>query len=126
MPPFQAGIFIYAKNPEELSEFYQAVLGMTIAARNDQMCVLQSPDFQIIVHAMPPQVAAEVTITRPPQVRDHAAVKFFYTVQRLANAEVEAHSRGGEVFPEQWQGPGFIVRNACDSEGNIFQIRQKV
>lgn len=71
--PTRAGIFIYAKEPDRLSGFYQTVLGMTAAHRTDQMIVLRSPDLQLIVHAMPPQVASQVAITTPPQLRDSAA-----------------------------------------------------
>ena len=122
--PARAGIFIYAKDPDRLSSFYQSVLGMTAAHRTDQMIVLRSPDLQLIVHAMPPQVAAQVSISHPPQLRDTAAIKFFSTVDSLASAQDTAHTYGGQVFPEQWQGPGFVVRNASDPEGNIFQLRQ--
>lgn len=122
--PTRAGVFIYAKNPDRLSGFYQSVLGMTSAHRTDQMVVLRSPDLQLIVHAMPPQVAAQVVVTSPPQLRDGAAIKFFCTVPSLSAAQESAHALGGLILPEQWQGPGFVVRNACDPEGNIFQVRQ--
>lgn len=122
--PARAGIFIYAKNPDHLSDFYESVLGMTVAHRNDQMIVLRSPDFQLIVQALPPHVASNVAITSPPQLRDSAAVKFFCTVPSLSLAHASAKTFGGQVLPEQWQGPGFAVRNACDPEGNIFQVRE--
>lgn len=122
--PSRAGIFIYAKDLDRLSGFYQSVLGMTAAHRTDQMIVLRSPDFQLIVHAMPPHLASRVVIETPPQLRDTAAIKFFCTVPSLAIAQESAHALGGRVLPEQWQGPGFVVRNACDPEGNIFQIRE--
>lgn len=122
--PARAGIFIYAKDPDRLSSFYQSVLGMAAAHRTDQMIVLRSPDMQLIVHAMPEHVASQVTISSPPQLRDSAAIKFFCTVASIAAAQEAAHGLGGAVFPEQWQGPGFVVRNAADPEGNIFQVRQ--
>jgi predicted enzyme related to lactoylglutathione lyase len=122
--PARAGIFIYAKTPDRLAAFYQSVLGMTVAHRTDQMIVLRSPDLQLIVHSIPPHVAAQVSISNPPQLRDTAAIKFFSTVESLASAQDSAHGLGGQVFPEQWQGPGFVVRNASDPEGNIFQLRQ--
>jgi predicted enzyme related to lactoylglutathione lyase len=122
--PARAGIFIYAKDPDRLSGFYQSVLGMAPAHRTDQMVVLRSPDLQLIVHAMPPDAASQVAITSPPQLRDNAAIKFFCTVPSLSGAEESAQSLGGHVLPEQWQGPGFVVRNACDPEGNIFQVRE--
>lgn len=122
--PARAGVFIYAKEPERLAAYYQSVLGMAVAHRTDQMAVLASPDLQLIVHAMPPQIASQVVITSPPQLRDGAAIKFFCTVPSLANAEASAQALGGQVLPGQWQGPGFMVRNACDPEGNIFQLRE--
>lgn len=75
---------------------------------------------------MPPDVASQVEITSPPQVRDRAAIKFFCTVASLSGAEATAHALGGQVLPEQWQGPGFVVRNTVDPEGNIFQLREGV
>lgn len=122
--PSRAGIFIYAKDLDRLSGFYQSVLGMTAAHRTDQMIVLRSPDFQLIIHAMPPHLASRVVIETPPQLRDTAAIKFFCTVPSLAIAAESAHALGGQVVPEQWHGPGFVVRNACDPEGNIFQVRE--
>ena len=124
--PARAGIFIHAKHPDSLSDFYQSVLGMTVAHRTDQMIVLCSPDLQIVVHAMPADIASQVAITRPPRLRDNVAIKFFCTVPSLSGAEESARALGGNVFPEQWQGPGFVVRNACDPEGNVFQVRASV
>jgi len=122
--PARAGIFIYAKDPDRLSGFYESVLGMTAAHRTDQMVVLRSPDLQLIVHATPPEVASGFGITNPPQLRDNAAIKFFCTVPSLSGAQESAQAFGGQVLPEQWNGPGFVVRNAFDPEGNIFQIRE--
>jgi predicted enzyme related to lactoylglutathione lyase len=122
--PARAGVFMYAKDPDRLASFYQSVLGMTADHRTEQMTVLGSPDLQLIVHAMPQHVASQVTIANPPQLRENAAIKFFYTVASLAAAQESAQSLGGLVFPEQWQGRGFVVRNASDPEGNIFQVRQ--
>jgi len=122
--PARAGIFIYAKDPDRLSGFYQSVLGMIPAHRTDQMAVLRSPDLQIIVHAMPSQTAAEVVVACPPKLRDSAAIKFFCTVPSLADAQEAAQALGGQVSGDQWQGPGFVVRNASAPEGNVFQVRE--
>ena len=122
--PARAGVFLYAANLDRLTGFYKAVIGMTEAHRTDQMVVLRSPDLQLIVQTMPAQVAAQVEITAPPRLRDSAAMKFFCTVPSLSTAEASAQALGGQVLPEQWRGPGFVVRNACDPEGNIFQVRE--
>ena len=122
--PARAGIFIYAKDPDRVSAFYQSVLGMAAAHRTDQMIVLRSPDMQLIVHAMPLETSSQIKLTDPPQLRDRAAIKFFCTVDSLSGAEESAQSLGGQVLAEQWHGPGFVVRNAADPEGNIFQVRE--
>ena len=122
--PARAGVFIYARDPQRLAEFYLHVLGMVRMRQTAEMLILRSPDLQLIIHAMPPEVGAALTIESPPRLRDDAAIKFFCTVGSLAEAAAQASSDGGGVLPDEWQGPGFVVRNAYDPEGNIFQVRQ--
>jgi hypothetical protein len=31
---------------------------------------------------------------------------------------------GGDVALEQWRGPGFVVCDATDPEGNLFHVRE--
>lgn len=121
--PARAGLFIYAKNLGRLAAFYEKLLGLARVRATDELVVLSSPDLQLIVHAMPAQVAAQTEIASPPVFRDNAALKFFYTVPSLSEAQTVADSLGGQVLSEHWQGPGFVVRNAVDPEGNIFQLR---
>ncbi|MCU0565927.1 MAG: hypothetical protein MUF49_04950 [Oculatellaceae cyanobacterium Prado106] len=88
--------------------------------------VLNSPDFQLLIHAMPPHIAATVTIQSPPEPRDQTAIKLFFTVDSLAEASVIMRNLGGELLEQEWTGPGFRVRNGYDLEGNIFQLREAV
>ena len=123
--PARAGLFLYAKDLERLVAFYEAVLGMNRIRVSGELIVLASPDLQLIVHAMPPAIAEAVTITSPPKKRENSAMKFFFTVPSIAAAESVASALGGAVLPEQWEGPGFSVRNAYDPEGNVFQVRER-
>lgn len=122
--PARAGLFIYAKDLTRLAKFYESFLGMTRAHATPDLVVLRSPDIQLTLHAMPPAIAASITISDPPAKRDNTALKFFFTVPSLAQAQDLAPSLGGEVLQEQWRGPGFTVCNAVDPEGNIFQVRE--
>lgn len=123
--PAQAGLFIYAKDVERLAAFYQTLLGMQRLHATAELVVLQSPDMQLLLHAMPAQYAAAVTIESPPRRREDTALKFFFTVAELAAARDVAASLGGDVLPEQWPGRGFRACNAIDPEGNIFQLRER-
>lgn len=124
--PARTGALIYAKDLRRLSAFYQEVLGMTVRHADADYHVLASPDTQLIVHAIPPAIAATFEITTPPALREEAAIKPFFTVPSLAAARAHARALGGDVFEEAWEGPGFRVCNAHDPEGNIVQLRELV
>lgn len=124
--PAKAGLFIYAKDLNHLARFYERVLRMSTVHQTDELIILQSPDIQLIIHAMPQHIADGVTISSPPVPREQTALKFFFTVPSISVARDLAVALGGEIFTEQWSGPSFHVRNACDPEGNIFQIREDI
>jgi predicted enzyme related to lactoylglutathione lyase len=122
--PARAGLFVYAKDKDRLSRFYEVVAGMKRLNETPELTVLESPDFQLLVHRIPESIAAGITITAPPSRREDTALKFFFTVASLKVARDNAAALGGEVWNENWKGPGFVVCNAMDPEGNVFQVRQ--
>lgn len=86
--------------------------------------VLQSPDVQLIIHAIPQQYTSGIVIEVPPVPRDEQAIKPFFTVESLAVADALAEQLGGKVCGPIWPGPGLRVRNVCDPEGNIVHLRE--
>lgn len=121
--PARAGALIYAKDLERLSAFYRELLAMTVLTADEQHQVIESTDMQLIIHAIPPAFAKDITIATPPAPREEQAIKLFFTVGCLADAEQRITSSGGLVFGQIYPGPGFRTRNACDPEGNIFHLR---
>lgn len=124
--PARAGILIYALDPPRLSRFYEALLGMRVLAADAEHRILESDDIQLIVHAIPAEYAVGMSIDSPPAMRSEQAIKPFFTVANLASADAQAAALGGYVYGPTWNGPGFAVRNACDPEGNIIQLRELV
>jgi predicted enzyme related to lactoylglutathione lyase len=122
--PARSGLFLYAKDLHRLARFYAAVAELQQVTDTPEMVVLASPDLQLIVHAIPPMIAATIEIATPPVRREDTALKFFLTVASLATARTTAAEHGGEVGHENWRGPGFTVCNAVDPEGNVFQLRE--
>lgn len=122
--PAQSGLFIYAKDLGRLAHFYQSILGMARVHESAELIALQSPQIQLVVHPIPPHIASRIVIKSPPEKRENTALKFFFTVPSIAGARTDAAALGGEVYTENWQGPGFVVSNACDPEGNVFQVRE--
>lgn len=122
--PAAAGVLIYAKDFQALARFYEQVLDMQRLHEDEHIIVLESAALQLLIHALPAEIAARVQVGRPPQRRADVALKFFVTVPAIAEAASVAQALGGQVFDERWQGPGFAVCNAMDCEGNVFQLRE--
>ena len=122
--PAPTGILVYAKDIERLAAFYAAVAAMAPLHATDELIVLQSADLQLLVHRIPAQIAEGIVVASPPVRREDCAIKFFFTVASMEEAASSVARLGGTVFAEQWEGPGFVVNNACDPEGNVFQLRQ--
>lgn len=122
--PAAAGVLIYAKDCQVLAHFYEQVLGMQRLHEDEHIIVLESAVLQLVIHALPAEIAARVNIGTPPQRRADVALKFFVTVAAIAEAQSAAQALGGQVFDERWQGPGFAACNAMDKEGNVFQLRE--
>lgn len=122
--PAHSGLFLYAKDLARVAGFYETVAQLSRLHANHELVVLQGQGIQLVVHAVPAPIAETIVLTSPPQRRDNTALKFFLTVPSLADAGRRAHELGGEVFAEQWPGPGFVARNAMDPEGNVFQLRE--
>lgn len=123
--PAASGVLIYAKHLERMSGFYQRVLGLRELHVDDMHRVLGSPDTQLILHALPPHIADAVQITTPPQPREEQAIKPFFTVASLAEAERAVEACGGCLHGPAWPGPGLRVRNVCDPEGNVLHLRER-
>ena len=122
--PARAGALIYAKDLERLSHFYQTLLSMQLLSADSEHHVIESADIQLVIHAIPPHIAATIAIATPPEPREEQAIKLFFTVPSLSRAETVAASLGGKLFGQEYAGPGFKVRNAYDPEGNILQVRE--
>lgn len=122
--PARTGVLFYAKDVARVSAFYEAVLGAAVRHADGEHRVLESPDAQLIIHAIPAAYADAITIELPPAPREAQAIKPFFTVARLAAAESVVVALGGRVCGPVWPGPGMRVRNVCDPEGNIVQLRE--
>lgn len=124
--PAMAGVLVYAKDVERVSRFYERVLGATVVAADAEHRVLQAPQAQLLIHAIPAAYADPISITVPPVPREAQAFKPFFTVPSLEKAEAAAVEAGGVVHGTVWPGPGLRVRNIADPEGNIIHVRQPV
>lgn len=122
--PAKSGVLIYAQDLELISRFYERLLPATVLLADSEHRVLQSKYAQLIIHAIPAQYTGEIEMSAPPSPREEQAIKPFFTVANLENAEQIVVESGGLVLGPVWPGPSMRVRNACDPEGNIIHLRQ--
>lgn len=122
--PARAGALIYARDLGLLTHFYRTLLQMDIRSQDAAFVVMENDDIQLLIHAIPESIACDIDIQVPPQLREQGAIKLFFTVPSLAWAEARAADLGGGLLPQQWPGPGFVLRNVFDPEGNILQLRE--
>jgi len=122
--PARTGVLFYAKNLAAVSAFYEQILGARVLHSDEEHRVLQSPDVQLIIHAIPQLYASAIVIQVPPVPREEQAVKPFFTVESLIAAEALVEQLGGKLCGPVWPGPGMKVRNVCDPEGNIVHLRE--
>jgi predicted enzyme related to lactoylglutathione lyase len=118
------GVLIYAKGVERLAAFYETVLAMSRQFESPDLVVLESPATQLVLHGIPAKIAASISITTPPARREQSALKPFFSVESISAARIAAAQLGGEVFGQPFSARGFNACNACDPEGNIFQVRE--
>lgn len=121
--PARVGAVIYAKNLALLTSFYRDLLMAEVLHSDAVYAVLQSPDIQVVVHAIPQYIASTFEISVPPSPREETAIKLFFTVPSFEWARGVVTKSGGVFQPEKWNGQGFTACNAVDPEGNVFQVR---
>jgi predicted enzyme related to lactoylglutathione lyase len=125
---FVAGAVVYAKDMDRLSRFYSELAGLPIIQRDPGYVLLASASFQLAVVAISPAIAAQITISSPPERREDTAIKLCFAVPSLPAARDAAVRLGGDLNgPErEWEFHGTIVCDGCDPEGNVVQVRASV
>lgn len=121
-----AGAVIYAKSITRVSAFYAEIAGLRDTYAEQDYIVLESAAFQLVVVAIPAQLAATIGVAVPPRPREDTAIKLVLPVASIANARLAAQSLGGQLNPpeSEWQFQGSRVCDGHDPEGNVVQFRE--
>lgn len=121
-------LVIYAKNKKRVSAFYQAVAGFAVVESATGYDLLSGPCGELVVHAIPKPMAADITITRPPALREDGAIKPVLPVADLDAARLAARKAGGGIRGAEatWAWRGSLQVSGWDPEGNVVQFTQRL
>ncbi len=120
------GAVVFAKDVARVGAFYAAITGLAVTRTEPGWMLLESPAYQLVVHGIPEDIAADIDIKRPPVRREDTAVKLIFAVPSLASARKQAERLGGAVDPpeREWEFGAQRVCDGHDPEGNVIQLRQ--
>ena len=69
---------LFATEKDRLSGFYEKALSKRLLYSDDEHDVLNSADFQFIIHALPAQIADSIHISDPPVLSEKTRRNSFY------------------------------------------------
>jgi len=122
----QQGLVVFAKEKGLVSAFYQRTLALQVVESEPAYDLLRGRGHEVLVHAIPPHIAEQIRITRPPEPREETPFKPTFTVDSLAEVRRAAEATGGVLKPDTaaWRFRGHLVLDGQDPEGNILQFQQ--
>jgi len=124
--PARAGAVVYAKDISRVSAYYAGVTGLEVTHSEAGHVVLESPALQLVVVAIPAQIADSIELADPPIRRTGTPIKLVFPVASISAARKAAQALGGELNPpeREWQFQGVRVCDGHDPEGNVLQLRE--
>ncbi|MEP7013464.1 MAG: hypothetical protein ABJC13_24340 [Acidobacteriota bacterium] len=125
--PFSQGLVVFAKNKKRVSAFYRQTLGLRVIEEQPSHDLLHGDGVEIVIHAIPNKIAAEIQIAKPPVARKDMPLKPTFYVQDLEAVRAAAQATGGFLKPAEgaWSIRGATVLDSWDPEGNVVQFKQR-
>jgi catechol-2,3-dioxygenase len=116
------GVVIFTGNHKRLAKFYEAMTGLAVRFTDDQITVLGSDTFELVIHSLP----GEPEVSEPPAAREDCYIKPFFPVASLTEARERAAALRGLLRPrnEEWEARDFRACEATDPDGNVIQFRE--
>ena len=118
---------LFVKDLQRVADFYLNALDMTCVFSDADHSVLNSSDFELIVHQIPKSIADGITIQQPPVRRTEGAIRLDFPVQSIEECRNKAEIFGGEIDrnPPHWAGPNTNFFFGYDPEGNQFGVKSR-
>ena len=91
------GAVIFTGNHRRLAKFYKGVTGLAVRFTDDNITVLGSDTFELVIHSLP----TEPDVSEPLVVREDSYIKPFFPVASLSEARERATGLGWPAAPTE-------------------------
>lgn len=121
MPSIRLGAaIIFAKDMQQLAEFYHEALGLPVIAAPTApgWLELDAGGVRLALHAIPPRTARQIEITHPPRAREENPIKLVFEVDDLEAMRRRLVQHGATMFEPRSTG----ICEGLDPEGNVFSL----
>ena len=117
---------VYAKNLDRLVDFYGALGFKMDEGKPGDYAVLTAPQMELSIVQIPEHIASQIDLSNPPQVRERTPIKLVFVVSSINEALAATRVLGGRVKDgsKRWQFRGYVIQDAVDPEGNVYQLRE--
>jgi catechol 2,3-dioxygenase-like lactoylglutathione lyase family enzyme len=112
---------IFVADLPRMTAFYRDGLGLIadLETASDRWIELDAGGCQLALHAIPEEIARDLTLTTPPQPREDTPIKLLFETADLMQARAHLRACGATMGePSPWGSC-----DGLDPEGNVFQIR---
>jgi predicted enzyme related to lactoylglutathione lyase len=107
-----AQVLVFVKDLPRLHAFYRDALGLATLDESDGIARLDAGGVVLVLHAIPPEYAAGITIASPPVPRSDTPIKLIFATDDVAAARQRVVAHGGQLRD----------RDETDPEGNVFRL----
>jgi len=117
----KTGLVIYSSSIDRLSDFYCHIFGFEVSEHDESYALLTIDEFELVL--LETEISKKSTGLNKP--REDTPIKpTFFVDMPLEMIQRMIEEKNGFVYePKGWLFGGRKVCDACDCEGNIFQLR---
>jgi predicted enzyme related to lactoylglutathione lyase len=111
---------LYVSDLARMVAFYRDGVGLTIRPEqsSETWVEFDAGGVTFALHAIPPHIAAGITISDPAEAREETPIKLIFEVADLDAARAQLAQHGAQLMPVSAWG----ACDGLDPEGNVFQL----
>ena len=123
----RTGAVLFAKDLQKVVGFYEMVAGLRKTHTAGDHVVLRAGSYELVVHAIPDEVAGKDFIESPLVIREDCTLKLVFFIDSILSTRKLAAKWGGLLHgpDREWRYVDTTVCDGCDPEGNVVQFRQR-